>query len=54
MNVKHGKANTRIHGIWQGMVWRCKGTRECDKRNYADRGITVCEEWQGTQGFVNF
>ena len=25
-----------------------------DKKNYFDKGITICEEWLGKNGFINF
>ena len=49
--VKHGQAshgkNTRIYTIWVGMRRRCR-----EKKRYADRGITVCKEWQ--ENFLPF
>lgn len=51
---KHGMTHTRIHNIWKTMKHRC----ECDGiSNYSDyggRGITICDEWTGENGFQNF
>lgn len=49
----HGMTNTRIFKIWDGMNGRCKRNTHWNK-NYAGRGITVCEEWRGKDGFRRF
>lgn len=44
----HGLSQTRLYHIWQAILSRTgayKGTSEKNKRNYIDRGITVCDEW---------
>jgi ribosomal protein S27E len=49
-----GFTNTRIFTIWKGMVYRCTSPK-CDCYDlYGGRGIGVCPEWTGTQGFFNF
>lgn len=45
----HGLSNSRIYNIWQCLVRR--GLGKTAKKNYADRGITVCKEWLS---FLNF
>lgn len=35
--------------VWKGMIVRCK-----DYPRYAGRGIKVCEEWSGKNGFAAF
>ena len=51
---KHGMRKTRIYSIWCGMKNRCF----CDKyeyfHRYGGRGITICDEWLGDNGFINF
>lgn len=44
---KHGEAETRLYHIWEGMRQRCGviGGGEQHHHKYADKGITVCEEW---------
>lgn len=46
---KHGLSNDRLTKIWYGMHERC--TKHF---NYAGRGITVCEQWAGDSGLLNF
>ena len=49
-----GLSNTRPFRIWKGMIARCFNPN-CDSySDYGGRGISVCSEWQGTQGFFNF
>jgi len=53
--TKHGKSGTRIFNIWQKMRFRCsEKAKGINKLNYYDKGIRVCERWQGENGFVNF
>lgn len=49
-----GLSKTRIFNIWKGMIYRCT-SENCDCYElYGGRGINVCPEWKGTQGFFNF
>ena len=49
-----GLSKTRIFTIWKGMHYRCE-SEKCDcYESYGGRGIKVCEEWTGTQGFFEF
>lgn len=42
----HGFSSDKRFKVWNSMVARCKGLGPKSKRNYLDRGITVCEEWK--------
>ena len=44
-NTRHGKAQTRLYGVWGNMIQRCTDTRQKFYNLYGGRGITVCEEW---------
>lgn len=48
------KYNIRLYGIWSGMKSRCydENVEHFDK--YGGRGITICDEWLGDNGFENF
>ena len=50
----HGKSKTRIYGIWIGMKQRCYNPKVNSYKNYGGKGITVCDEWMGENGFCNF
>lgn len=52
--IVHGKSKERIHKEWRGILHRCKNPSASHYENYGGRGITVCEEWKGTNGFINF
>ena len=41
----HGGAHTRLYRIWHGMRVRCHAKGKRDGKHYADRGITICREW---------
>ncbi|MCX4374288.1 MAG: hypothetical protein OSJ58_21185 [Dysosmobacter sp.] len=41
----HGKTGTRLHGIWAGMLARCRNESRKSYKDYGGRGISVCKEW---------
>jgi hypothetical protein len=50
----HGMYGTPLHTVWSGMLNRCFN-KNCDGyHNYGGRGIKVCADWQGANGFQNF
>lgn len=51
-NRTHGSYGTRTYRIWQGMLARCYSGGGVDR--YGRRGISVCDRWQGENGFANF
>ena len=51
-NFRHGKKNTRLYNVWQGMKQRCYNPNSIKYKNYGARGITVCDEWKNN--FINF
>lgn len=52
MSRKHGKRNERIYDIWRNMRKRCNNPK-CDRyKDYGERGIEVCKEWN--ESFINF
>ena len=48
---KHGKSNSRVYSIWEGMIQRCTNPNQENYRNYGGRGITVSDEWRDFQNF---
>jgi hypothetical protein len=48
----HGKSNTRLYTIFEGMKNRCYNSNTPKYKNYGGRGIRVCEEW--LNDFMNF
>ena len=55
VSTMNGLSTKRIYRIYKGMISRCYN--KSDKRNYSkygERGIKVCQEWQGENGLFNF
>ena len=52
--IKHGMADSRLYRIYNNMVSRCYRKSINGYENYGGRGIRVCDEWLGENGFVNF
>lgn len=49
----HGYTHTRIYRIWHGMLSRCSDKADVKKRrNYFDKGITVCDKWKKFENFL--
>lgn len=44
-NIKHGKTNTKLYGVWSTMKSRCLNPNSASYKLYGKRGIKVCEEW---------
>lgn len=51
--TRHGYSHTRLHNIWVCMKRRCYPSHP-QHNDYYDRGIRVCEEWSGKNGFDTF
>lgn len=50
----HGQSNTRLCHIWRDMHRRCEKANRVSYGRYGARGICVCSEWSGSQGFIHF
>lgn len=53
-NTKHGMYKRRLYRIYHDMVSRCYRKNVNRYEEYGGRGIKVCEEWLGKDGFVHF
>lgn len=49
---KHGKSNTRLHKIWDGIKYRCYNPNAPRYEDWGGRGITMCDEWRDS--FIAF
>lgn len=47
----HNLSNSKIYGVWHGMIQRCSNRKSKCAKNYVLKGITVCDEWKR---FVSF
>lgn len=54
LNLSHGNTNTRLYHIWGGIKTRCYNKQSSSYRLYGDKGVIVCNEWLGKNGFINF
>lgn len=50
----HNMSRTRINRIYRKMKSRCYNKNNYRYKNYGGRGITVCDEWLGKNGFSKF
>lgn len=52
--VKHGMNRTKIYSVYANIKYRCYNSNHHEFHNYGGKGITVCDEWLGDNGFSNF
>ena len=48
----HGQSNNKIYYIYKQMKNRCYNSFNKEYKNYGERGIKVCNEWN--ENFINF
>lgn len=53
-SAKHGLTHTHIYRVWKLMRERCYNKKKDNYKRYGGRGISVCDEWIGENGFINF
>ena len=53
-NYRHGLRQTRLYNIHTKIKQRCFNENDKNYYNYGKRGITICDEWCGKNGFINF
>lgn len=51
---EESKTKSPLYKTWGGMKQRCGNKNNQSYENYGGRGITVCDEWLGIDGFENF
>lgn len=54
LNYKHGLSKTKLYYAYRNMLNRCNRDSNDMYRLYGARGITVCNDWLGENGFCNF
>lgn len=52
-HVIHGMRNTRFYRTWIAMRRRCLVESEPAYKNYGGRGITLCEDWNKFQNYMD-
>lgn len=48
------KIRKRLMGVHSSMIHRCKNPKRDSYERYGAKGIDVCDEWKGENGFQNF
>ncbi len=43
---RHNETGTRIHNIWNSMMYRCASIKHKEYENYGGKGVKVCKAWQ--------
>ena len=51
---KHGMSRTPTWYSWVGMIERATNKKYKQYKDYAGRGIKVCDRWTEQKGFLNF
>lgn len=52
--ITHGDSYTRLYNIWKCMRRRCNYPQYTQYKDYGGRGIVVCDEWNGKDGYQKF
>lgn len=52
-NTLNGESRSNLYHRWMQMHMRCR-ENDPSHKHYYDRGIHVCNEWNGHDGFLNF
>ena len=54
LNYKHGMRESRLYKEYHDMKQRCYNPKSSRYEYYGQRGIKVCDEWLGEEGFIAF
>lgn len=49
-----GHSKHWMYGLYRNIITRCYNKNNCKYPRYGGRGIVVCEQWLGKDGFNNF
>lgn len=52
--IKHSLSGTRQWYIYKHMKDRCYNKNDKLYKNYGGRGVKICDEWLGKNGFINW
>jgi hypothetical protein len=53
-NTTHGQQPKKMFNAYVNMKTRCYNHNYYLFKNYGGKGITICDEWLGKNGFINF
>lgn len=49
--TKHNMCSTPTYNTWRGMIERCKNPKNKRYKDYGDRNIEICKEWEVFENF---
>lgn len=52
--TKHGACGTKLYNSYHNMKKRCLNSNSAKYASYGGRGIKICDEWLGKDGFIHF
>lgn len=50
--TRHGMHKSKVYGVWEAMLDRCRNPSHPSYPAYGGRGITVCSEWHRFEAFL--
>ena len=50
--TRHGQHNSKVYGVWEAMLDRCRNASHPSYPDYGGRGIVVCDEWHRFEAFI--
>lgn len=53
-SIKHGLSSSRLNRIYRNMKTRCYNVNAPIYQHYGAKGIKICDEWLGKNGFDHF
>lgn len=53
-SYKHGLCGTKLYSVYSNMKYRCYNPHCHAYKDYGKKGIRICDEWLGDDGFMNF
>lgn len=53
-SIKHGMYKTKIYSVYANIKYRCYNSNHHEFHNYGGKGVVMCDEWLGENGFINF
>ena len=53
-NITHHLSNSKIYTKYKGMKQRCLNKNSKSYKYYGGKGFSICDEWLGKDGFMNF
>jgi hypothetical protein len=46
LKIKHGQKDSKLYGVWEGIIQRTSNPKDKSYCKYGGRGIYMCDEWR--------